>query len=148
MESVRAGRMTLRHVGLVALEAVLVTMLVWLAAMTLAGMSPSGGGIAGTADAGRAAASLTIPDGSFGRTTVAEVVRADADSWIHATCTQGGSTVLTQWARLDDHGQATLQLGPTSTWSAGAADCAAEAGWFATNGRWRVEATTTFSVRP
>jgi hypothetical protein len=55
---------------------------------------------------------------------------------------------LTQWVSVDATNHATLQLGPTAAWSGGAATCTAEAGYFAANGRWRVQDVTSFSVRP
>ncbi len=40
----------------------------------------------------------------------------------------------------------TFTLGPTPSWSGGSADCVAEVGYFARNGRFRVQAQVTFSV--
>ena len=143
-----AGAATARHVALVALEALLVATLVWIAAMTLAGINESDGGITGAANAGRAGANLTVPDGVFGGTTVALANPGGAGTWVHATCTQGRLTVLAQWARVDSTNHATLQLGPTPVWSSGGASCSAEEGYFASNGRWRVQDTASFSAAP
>jgi hypothetical protein len=143
-----ASAATARHVALVALEALLVAAIVWIAAMTLAGINESGGGIAGTANAGRANANLTVPDGAFGGTTEAHANPGGAGTWVHATCMRGGEVAMVQWARVDGTNHATLQLGPTPTWSSGGAACTAEEGYFASNGRWRVQDTTTFTVTP
>jgi hypothetical protein len=148
MRSNGAGAATLRHVGLVALEALLVALLVWVAAMTLAGVSENGGGIAGAANAGRQTANLTVPDGVFGGTTDALANPGGDGTWVHATCMQGGQVAMTQWVRVDATNHATLVLGPTPTWTSGGASCSAEEGYFAGNGRWRVQDTTTFSVAP
>jgi len=138
----------MRHVALVALEALLVAVIVWIAAMTLAGATQSDNGIAGAANAGRGGANLTVPDGVFGGTTVAHANPGGAGTWVHATCMQGGAVAMVQWVRVDANNQATLTLGPTPSWSSGAATCTAEEGYFGSNSRWRVQDTTTFSVAP
>ena len=148
MGSNGAGTATLRHVALVALEALLVAVLVWVAAMTLAGISENGDGITGAANAGRQAANLTVPDGVFGGTTEALANPGGDGTWIHATCLQAGQVAMSQWARVDATNHATLTLGPTSTWTRGGASCTAEQGYFAGNGRWRVQDSATFSVAP
>ena len=148
MGSNRAGAATMRHVGLVALEALLVAVLVWVAAMTLAGVSENGGGFTGAANAGRQNANLTVPDGVFGGTTVAHANPGGDGTWVHATCMTGGQIGLTQWVRVDATNNATLTLGPTPTWTSGGASCSAEEGYFASNGRWRVLTTTIFAVAP
>ncbi len=51
MRTSATGAATMRHVGLVALEALLVAVIVWVAAMTLAGATQNGG-IVGSAAAG------------------------------------------------------------------------------------------------
>ena len=148
MGSNGAGAATLRHVALVGLEAMLVAVLVWVAAMSLAGISENGGGLAGAATAARQAAELTVPDGVFGGTTVAHATPGGDGTWVHATCVQAGRVALSEWARVDATNHATLTLGPTATWTGGGASCTAEQGYFAGNGRWRVQDSTTFSVAP
>jgi hypothetical protein len=148
MGSNGAGAATMRHVGLVALEAVLVALLVWVAAMTLAGVSENGGGLAGAANAGQQTANLTVPDGVFAGTTDAHANPGGDGTWVHATCLQAGQVALTQWVRVEATDYATLTLGPTPTWTSGGASCTAEEGYFASNGRWRVQDTTTFIVAP
>ena len=148
MGTSRAGTATVRHVALVALEALLVAALVWVATMTLAGISGSGGGLTGEANAGRQSANLTVPDGVFGGTSVAHANPGGDGTWVHATCMQAGQIALTSWVRVDATNHATLTLGPTPTWTSGGASCSAEEGYFASNGRWRVQDTATFSVAP
>jgi len=143
-----AGAATLRHVGLVALEALLVAALVWIAAMALAGASQGDGGFAGAANAGRTGTNLTVPDGVFAGTTVAVANPGGDKTWVHAICMQSGGVAMVQWARVDAENHATLTLGPTPSWSSGGATCTAEEGYFSANGRWRVQDTTTFSVAP
>jgi hypothetical protein len=55
---------------------------------------------------------------------------------------------MSQWARVDATNHATLTLGPTPTWTSGGASCTAEQGYFAGNGRWRVQATAAFAASP
>ena len=148
MGTSRAGAATMRHVALVAMEALLVAVLVWVAAMTLAGISENGGGFTGAAHAARQTANLTVSDGVFGGTTVAHANPGGDGTWVHATCMQAGQIAMTSWVRVDATNQATLVLGPTPTWTSGGASCSAEEGYFAGNGRWRVQDSTTFNVAP
>jgi hypothetical protein len=139
--------MTMRHVGLVALEALLVAIIVWVAAMTLAGATQNGG-LIGAAEAGQDAASLSVSGTKLGGTAVFTAHPGDEGMWVHATCVQSATTVLNQWARVDAEHRATLQLATSTGWSAGAAACTAEEGYFSSNGRWRVIAVASFSVAP
>ena len=141
-----AGAATARHVVLVALEALLVAGLVWIAAMALAGLSPSDGGLTGAANAGRAGASITVADSTLGGRTVARVSPGVERAWVHAGCVQEGATVFSQWVRVDAKNRAVLTFTRTSAWRGRTAGCTAETGWFAANGRWRVQASTTFTV--
>ena len=146
MASRSAGAATLRHVGLVALEALLVAALVWMAAMTLAG-AQGDGGFAGAANAGRGHANLTVPDGVFAGTTTAHANPGGNGTWVHATCMNSDGLALAQWVRVDADNNAILTLGPTPSWTSGGASCTAEEGYFS-NGRWRVQDKTSFSVAP
>ena len=134
------GAATIRHVGLVALEAVLVAMIVWVTTMALAGASQSGG-LVGSADAGRTGPVLAVgpvqPDGSL--TVTADP--SDARSWIHVSCRQADLAVA-RWARTDGAGRATVRLDP----SLEQARCVAEVGFFSGNGKWRVTNATAFDV--
>lgn len=143
----QTGAATMRHVGLVALEALLVAAIAWVAAMTFAGATQSEGGVTGAANAGRGSASLAVPDVALGGSTVATAAPGEAGMWVHATCVRSASRTAGQWARIGAGHTATLSFGRNAAWSSGGATCTAEEGYFATNGRWRVVATTTFSVR-
>jgi hypothetical protein len=135
----------MRHVGLVALEALLVAMMAWVAAMALAGATQNGG-IVGTAAAGDSSASLTVAGADLGGTAVFTAHPGDEGMWVHATCVQSSTTVLSAWVRIDASHHATLPLARSARWSSGSAACVAEEGYFSTNGRWRVIVSTTFTV--
>jgi hypothetical protein len=143
MRTGTSGVVSMRHVGLVALEALLVAVIVWIAAMTLAGATQNGG-IIGTTNA-EISVSLTVSTARLGGTAVVTAEPGDDGMWIRATCVRSSTTVLSQWIRIAKH-RAVVDLARTATWSSGAADCMAEQGYFASNGRWRVIDTTAFVV--
>ncbi len=145
MRSSAGGAMTMRHVGLVALEALLVAVIAWVAAMTLAGATQNGG-IIGAAEAGQDAASLTVAPATLGGAAVFTANPGDEGMWVHATCNRSTTNLFSQWIRVDASRHATLTLAPSTRWSSGAAACTAEEGYFSSNGRWRVIATTKFNV--
>ena len=89
--------------------------------------------------------SITVPDGVFGGTTTA-TVHTGATTWVHATCSQSGSKVYEQYVKTDANNQAVLTLGPTPLWTSGGASCNAAEGTWMANGKFKVSATTTFSV--
>ena len=89
--------------------------------------------------------SITVPDGVFGGTTTA-TVHTGATTWVHATCSQSGSKVYEQYVKTDTNNQAVLTLGPTPLWTSGGASCNAAEGTWMANGKFKVSATTTFSV--
>lgn len=132
------GAATLRHVSLVALEAVLVAMLVWIAAMTLAGAQGSSG-LVGAAHAG-AAPTLTVSATDEGLAVLVAPFAAE-HLWVHVSCRGSDGAPDTRWAALDARGRATIA--GAAAWSGDTA-CGAETGYFSANGRWRVLATTTF----
>ena len=140
-----SGVATMRHVGLVALEALLIAAIVWIATMTLAGATQSGGFI-GSADAGREAASVSVSGARFGGTTVALASPGGPGTWVHATCLQATAVVISAWVRIDATHHAVIPLARSSTWQGGGAACTAEEGYFSSNGRWRVLAATSFTV--
>jgi hypothetical protein len=90
---------------------------------------------------------LTVPDGVFAGTSTATANPGDDGTWVMAECYQNGSVAYRQYVKVDPitH-QATLTLGPTPSWSSGAASCIAEEGIWSKGSRWRVLATTTFEV--
>jgi hypothetical protein len=134
----------LHHVGLVALESLLVAVLVWVAAMTLAGAT--GAGVVGLADAGPASVSITAAETHGGRSLTVTADPGDPGMWIHLSCVQAGSVVLAQWAAIGKNHTASFPLDRSHGWAAGAAACSAEEGYFSANGRWRVVATTTVTT--
>lgn len=135
----------LRHVSLVALEALLVAVLVWVAAMTLAAAT-SESGIAGTVVAGRGTASLAVVEARLGGTFTVSAVPGDDGLWVHASCSRAGVVILNRWVAIGTDRRAAFALAPSPARSGGAAACNAEEGYFSTNGRWRVLATTAVAV--
>ena len=145
MRTSATGAATMRHVGLIALEALLVAAIVWVAAMTLAGATQNGGNV-GAAVAGDNSASLTVSGAVPGGSAVFTAHPGDEGMWVHATCVQTPTPVLSAWVRVDAAHRATLPLARSARWSPGRAACVAEEGYFSTNGRWRVLVATTFDV--
>ena len=89
--------------------------------------------------------SITVPDGVFGGTTTA-TTHTGPTTWVHAACYQGGLQVYEQYVKTDANNQAVLTLGPTPFWPSGAAACTADEGTWMANGRFKVSASTDFSV--
>ncbi len=145
MRTGSAGVATFRHVGLVALEALLIAVLVWIAAMTLAGAGHSNG-LVGSAEAGRNAGTVTVKPAIRGQAALVSTTGAPDAGWVHLGCTQGETVVLSRWARLDAQGRATVRLDGSLAWKAGDADCVAEIGYFSANGRWRVDDAAAFTA--
>ena len=139
------GAATMRHVGLVALEALLVAAIVWIATMTLAGATQADG-LVGSANAGPASVSLAVAHARLGGSAIVTATPGEEGMWIHAACSQAATGVWSQWSRIDHTHRALLKFQPTTRWTAGGAACTAEEGYFSANGRWRVVATTTFTV--
>ena len=104
--------------------------------------------VVGTAFAGKPAAGTTtsgfvVDDGRFASTTLAH---GGTGTWVHAKCSQNGKLVYEQFVKYGTTGTATLTLGPTPSWTGGAASCVGEDGWWQNGTRWRVNATDAFSV--
>jgi hypothetical protein len=134
----------LHHVGLVALESLLVAVLVWVAAMTLAGAT--GAGVVGLADAGPATVSLAAVETHGGRSLTVTADPGDPGMWVHLSCAQTGTVVLGRWAAIGANHAVSFPLDRSGGWVAGSAMCTAEEGYFSSNGRWRVVATTTVTT--
>jgi len=143
-----------RHTTGVAIEGLLI--LLTIAALTFAATLFTRGEPGGATDAfaargggggGGGSGSLSIPDGAFASTTTATANPGDDTSWVMAECFQNGTIVYRQYVKVDPttH-EATLTLGPTPSWSSGAASCRGEEGYWFHGSRWRVYATTTFEV--
>jgi hypothetical protein len=144
MRTGATGAATMRHVGLVALEALLVAAIVWIATMTLAGATQADG-IIGSANAGPAS-SLAVGDARLGGSAMVTATPGEEGMWVHATCSQASTVVASEWSRIDGSHHATLGFDRSDRWTSGSATCAAEEGYFSANGRWRVIATTSFTV--
>jgi hypothetical protein len=144
MRAGSAGAATLRHVGLVALEATLVATLVWIAAMTLAGAGQSND-LVGAANAGRDPGTVLVKPAVHGATALVSTTNAPDGAWVHVQCAQGSTLVMSMWARLDPRGRAKVVLSG-GTWTSGAADCLAQVGSFTQGGRWRVDAESRFGA--
>lgn len=103
------------------------------------------GGGHGNGGGSTTTATITVPDGPFGGTTVAST-NTGGGKWVQVVCYAADGGVLVDYRQTDDAGQAVLQLGPTPTWSSGAATCTASLGAWDGNGNWQVSASTTFNV--
>jgi len=143
MRAGSAGAATLRHVGLVALEATLVATLVWIAAMTFAGAGQSND-LVGAANAARDPGTVLVKPSVRGATALVSTTKAPDGGWVHVQCAQGSTLVMSTWARLDPRGRAKVVLGG-GTWTSGAADCLAQVGFFTPGGHWRATIETTFA---
>ena len=138
--------------GLEALLWVGIIIALAISTAVVSGISPVG---AGTAFAGRSESTITVADGRFGEITTASVSQATAKAstaiagtWVHVTCVvdANGSLGLVAWEPTDASGHAKIALGPTPSWQAGSAKCAAEAGSWDKASRFRVSSKTTFTV--
>jgi hypothetical protein len=103
--------------------------------------------IVGTTFAGKpgggTSSTFNVADGAFAATTI---VSGGTGTWAHARCYQNGALVYEQYVRYSSSGTGLFTLGPTPSWTGGAASCNAEDGWWQNGTRWRVRATDTFSV--
>ena len=88
---------------------------------------------------------ITVPDGVFGGTTTATLNPGGSGTWAYAACSQNDTLVYAQYVMASGT-TATFTLGPTPSWTSGPADCTAQEGYWGSNGRWRVIASTTFSA--
>ena len=139
-----------RHVTGVTLQALLLAAIVGTVALAMSAVYKPAGFIAGVEDVAagpRTAARITIPDGVFGGTTTA-TANPGGDAWVYVACYRNGERVMGAYERVDENDQATFQLGPTPSWTSGAATCVGQEGYWAKGSRWRVLAETTFSVAP
>lgn len=110
---------------------------------------------ASAAFAAKDSPTLVVGDGTFGGTTTAIIegtsaARSSESStvWVRVVCTlhTDGSVGMVAWEPTDASGAATFVLGPTPSWSSGSAECRADAGTFDRHGRYRLAASTGFSV--
>jgi hypothetical protein len=91
--------------------------------------------------------SAAAPSPSYGDTITFDVsTTATSSAYVDLKCYQGGVFVGEGWAAFfagATPGSFKLYSGP---WTGGAADCTADLGMFASNGKWKVLASTTFHV--
>lgn len=86
---------------------------------------------------------------SFGQTvTFAESTTATAYPWVDTKCSQNGKVVYEQFAGFyaSYSGSQMFTLGPTQSWTGGAASCTAALVSYDRNGSPRTLATTSFNV--
>ena len=136
-----------RHVVGVGVQALLIAAILGLAALAASAIYKPAAFIAGVDNASAArtySGHISVPDGTYGDTTVA-TVNPGGDVWVRARCYQGG-LVYEQYAKANGDNQATLTLGPTPNWTGGDASCIAQEGTFGKTNRWKVLAETTFNA--
>ncbi|MGE5156088.1 MAG: hypothetical protein ACM3JP_01155 [Betaproteobacteria bacterium] len=162
----RAGSafvLSARHIVGVSFQALLVAAIIAalaFAGSTVVGTAPGGansvlaakggngngtGGGHGNGAGGTTTASITVPDGPFGGTTTAST-NVGGGVWVQEVCIANDGGALVDYRSTDSNGQAVLQLGPTPTWSSGAASCTASLGAWNGNGNWEPTASTTFNA--
>jgi hypothetical protein len=109
--------------------------------------APGGGGGTGSSIS---LVVLDSPDGlpHFGGQVTFKVSTTASQPWVNLSCYQNGAWVSGQWQGFFPGyawGQ-NFTLGPTPSWSGGAADCTARLVKFASNGKETTLATTGFHV--
>lgn len=129
----------MKRLFLLALAALFAAVLLHPATSALAGGRGGNGGNGATI-------TLDQADPHFGD-LVTFTVSTDMDNdWVNARCYQSGALVYSQWREAQDYSAGPFTLGPTPSWSGGAADCVAEIVRIANKNR--VLGTTRFSVAP
>ena len=144
----------LKHTGAVVLEGALIASLivVLVASTALAGRGgkPGGGGSTG-GTGGTISLQLMNGDTSaqYGHTvTFSVATTATPYPYVHLRCNVGGTLVLESWQGYfaSAIGNEWFHLGPTNSWTGGAADCTANLEKTTTKGAWTVLAATSFHV--
>ncbi len=90
---------------------------------------------------------LDQPDPHFGNWVTFTVATEASNDWVNARCYQGGQLVYAQWQEVIDHSAGVFALGPTPSWTGGAAQCVADVVLMGNGGN-RARATTSFDVAP
>jgi len=137
-----------RHAVVAVGEALVVALIIATVLLALSPLYRPAETLSGTTavDAGRGGGVIVVPDGTFAGTTTATLNPGGSETWAMAACYQNGTIVYKQYVKNSADNTATFTLGPTPSWSGGAATCTAEEGYFFKGTRWRVLASTTFSV--
>lgn len=93
------------------------------------------------------ASTTTTP--SYGDVITFDVsTTATASPFVDVKCSQDGVQVGEGWAAFFAGGTAGTFGLYSNAWTGGAADCTADLGMFAANGKWKVLASTAFPVSP
>lgn len=146
-----------RHVLGVGLQALLITAILGLAALSASAVYKPAGLIAGlgNVDAAKpASGAITVAEPvSHGGTTTATVNPGGADVYVFVRCyTPDLDGAYVYAAYFPVGADQTAVIGPlaSSKWTRGAASCIAEEGYFTRNGfgRWVIEASDRFNVNP
>jgi hypothetical protein len=101
--------------------------------------SPNGSGITG-------ASTITPRFGDIVTFTVSTT--ATNNPFVNVNCYQGGALVMDSWAAFFPGGSGQGFGLYSPSWQSGAADCQADLGMLANNGKWKVLASRTFHVDP
>lgn len=142
MKALSTAATAVRHTIGATVEALLIVAIVGALAF---GVALASGHPAGATDT-RAAAAISVPNGVFAGSDVATVDPASGSIWVDAKCYQAGKLVYEQWAATNGSLQAMLTLGPTPSWTSGAANCTATANQLQRSGKFKLLASTTFNV--
>ncbi len=138
-----------RHAGAAGLEAVLLAIIISALLIALSPMYHPATNLSGASDAfaaGRTTGHIYVSDAPFGSQMTATLNPGGPTAWAYAECTQNGYVVYQQYVKGDANNQAVFTLGPTPSWSSGAASCTAQEGYWAKGSRWKVLAEATFNV--
>jgi len=94
---------------------------------------------------GTVATATATTSPTYGDTITFDVSTTEMDPYVDLKCYQNGAQVSEGWAAFRVGAERTFVL-DSPLWSSGAADCTADLGVFANNGKWKVLATTSFHV--
>lgn len=142
MRALSTAATAVRHTVGAAVEALLIVATVGALAF---GVAVATGHPTAATDT-HAAVAISVPNGVFASTDVATVDPATGSIWVDAKCYQSGKLVYEQWAAVNGSLQATLTLGPTPSWTSGAASCTATANQLQRSGKFKQLAATTFNA--
>ena len=132
----------------IAVAATIAVSLVFAGTAFAGKAAPSSSSIAGPYLAGQsspAGAAAITPQ--FGQSiTFAVSTNATSNPFVNLNCYQNGVLVMNSWSAFfpGGTGQAFGLYSPA--WKSGAANCTADLGMLASNGRWKVLASTSFTV--
>jgi hypothetical protein len=101
--------------------------------------------VGASTNASLAGASTTAPQ--FGQTVTFDVsTSATSNPFVNLNCYQNGVLVMNSWSAFFSGGT-NQNFGLYSpSWQGGAANCTADLGMLTNNGKWKVLASTSFSV--